>query len=95
MNNDQFCELTALPKLSTSHVTAITIPAENSSTTNNNNGKVKKIISLVDSMISQNSVKNFRFRAKRSILVSSFWMPSIHVALLLVVRFLVFHFPSQ
>ena len=35
MNNDQLCELTALPKLPTSHVTTITIPAENSSTTNN------------------------------------------------------------
>ena len=36
MNNVQLCELTALPKLSTSHATTITIPAENPSTTNNN-----------------------------------------------------------
>ena len=43
MNNVQLCELTALPKSSTTYDTTITIPAENSSTTNNNNGKFKKL----------------------------------------------------
>ena len=86
MNNVQLCELTALPKLSTSHATTITIPAENPSKTNNN-GKFKK---FKDSMIGQNSVEYFRFRAKRSTLVSSLRMPIIHPALLSVVRFLVF-----
>ena len=38
MNNVQLFELTALPKSSTSKDTTITIPAENSSTTDNKNG---------------------------------------------------------
>ena len=39
MNNVQLCGYTSLPQSSTSYT--ITIPAENSSTTNNNNGKFK------------------------------------------------------
>ena len=41
MNNVELSELKALPKAS--NETSITIPAENSSTTNNNNGKFKKL----------------------------------------------------
>ena len=41
MNNVQLCGYTSLPQSSASYT--ITIPAENSSTTNNNNGKFKKI----------------------------------------------------
>ena len=58
MTDVQLPELKALPKAS--NETSITIPAENSSTTNNN-GRFK----IISSVILVNTVENFRLRSKR------------------------------